>query len=230
MNNKKNVISLIIGYIGTVLSLFLLILLINPIYSLPVLIRMPLLIITYPLLFIVPFIMSLLNKDSFKDYGFSKAKIPLQILLGLIFGIAFSFFFTLLPHMCGLGSWFSSGYTYSEWWQFVYEFAYSILGVALTEELIFRGFFFIRCKKIFTVSENKKQIISPDLAAIIISSVLFGLYHFMQGNIFQVICTSFLGILFCLMRKIKNCTTLSVIITHGVYDALIVVITSCLTK
>lgn len=44
------------------------------------------------------------------------------------------------------------------------------------------------------------------------------------GNIVQIISTGILGAIFCICRvKIKNCTLLSVIIAHGVYDALITV-------
>ena len=59
--------------------------------------------------------------------------------------------------------------------------------------------------------------------AIIISSLLFGLFHIFNGNIIQVFVTALIGFLYCIFReKIKGCTLLSLIITHGVYDALTV--------
>ncbi|HOA32639.1 MAG TPA: CPBP family glutamic-type intramembrane protease, partial [Clostridia bacterium] len=61
------------------------------------------------------------------------------------------------------------------------------------------------------------------------SSLLFGLFHIFNGNIVQVIMTSFLGVLFCLFReKIKGCTLLSLIIAHGSYNAMIVLWVSVL--
>ncbi len=229
MNKKSNILYLIIGYAGVMLSLIILRLLLAAITSCPLLIRMPLLIITYIPLAFAPLILSLFAKDNPKDYGFSSKKIPLQIFWGIFFGVAMSLIFTLFPHLIGLGNWFSSGYMYFEWWQFTFEFFYMILGVGLTEEIIFRGFIFKRFKEIFTFNKDEKCSESiSEICAIIFSSILFGFFHILSGNIFQVLFTAFLGVLFCLMRKVKNCTTLSLILTHGIYDALLVVWTSVL--
>ena len=66
-----------------------------------------------------------------------------------------------------------------------------------------------------------ETLFGSTVGAIIGSSVLFGLFHFMGGNIGQIILTGFMGTIFCLCRvKIKNCTMFSLIIAHGVYDAL----------
>jgi len=65
--------------------------------------------------------------------------------------------------------------------------------------------------------------------AIIISSLLFGLFHIFNGNIIQIFVTAFIGFLYCVFReKIKGCTLLSLIIAHGVYDAMIVLWVSIL--
>ena len=49
------------------------------------------------------------------------------------------------------------------------------------------------------------------------------------GNIFQVFITMLIGLFFCFLRwKIKKCSTLSLIICHGVYDAMITVWASVL--
>ena len=53
--------------------------------------------------------------------------------------------------------------------------------------------------------------------------------HIFSGNIMQLALTTVIGALFCFFRlKIKNCTTLSLIICHGVYDAMISVWASTL--
>ncbi len=79
---------------------------------------------------------------------------------------------------------------------------------------IFRGFLYSKIEKI-----------SSPAAAVILSSVMFGIFHIFSGSIVQVIVTALLGVMFCLCRsKIKHFSTLSVIIAHGVYDALIVVL------
>ena len=50
------------------------------------------------------------------------------------------------------------------------------------------------------------------------------LFHFLGENIVQILLSSIIGAIFCICKvKIKNCTLLSVIIAHGVYDTLITV-------
>ena len=70
-----------------------------------------------------------------------------------------------------------------------------------------------------------------EFLAVILSSVLFGLFHISGGSIIQILITGLLGALWCIFRlKIKNCSTLSLIIMHGVYDGLITVMASLLLK
>lgn len=167
---------------------------------------------------IVPIIIMILNKERLRDMGFSKEKLGLQILVGIIISLGMSFAFTLIPILLGFKDMVGET-TYTKLWQFIYEFAYRILGVALAEEFIFRGFVF---HKLLQIKNSKKY-------AIIISSLLFGLYHIFNGNIIQVFMTSLIGIFFCLCReKIKNCTITSLIVAHGVYDALIIVLVAIL--
>ena len=79
------------------------------------------------------------------------------------------------------------------------------------------------------VYEKIVRICKSDVIAIIGSSVLFGVFHLFGGNIFQMLLTGCIGAFFCFCRlKIKNCSTLSLIIGHGVYDALITVWASIL--
>ncbi|MBD5143894.1 MAG: CPBP family intramembrane metalloprotease, partial [Ruminococcus sp.] len=77
--------------------------------------------------------------------------------------------------------------------------------------------------------EKIKGVFGSEAVAVIGSSILFGLFHILGGDIGQMLVTGFLGILFCLCRKkIKDCSTLSLIIMHGIYDALITVWANCL--
>ena len=94
-----------------------------------------------------------------------------------------------------------------------------IFAVGFAEEFVFRGYIY---KKILNIS-------GKETAAVIVSSVLFGLFHIFRGSIVQVITTAFIGAFFCLCRaKIKGCTIVSLIIAHGIYDALITVWTAVL--
>lgn len=160
----------------------------------------------------------LLSKESFRDIGLIKEKIPRQIGIGILLGLFMSLVLTLIPILLGFKDMVGNK-TYDHTWQFTFEFVYAVLGVALAEELIFRGYIFHKLLKIK----------SSKIFAIIISSLIFGLFHIMNGNIIQVFVTAIIGVIFCQMKeKIKGCTLLSLIFTHGIYNALIVLWVSIL--
>lgn len=218
--NKKIVTQLITGFLGAMLGLvgviafnqYLLM-------GLPVGARMGLMIVTYWIIALIPFLVMLSARDNLTDYGFAREKIGAQVLVGILLGVIMSLVFTLLPTLLGMGDWVDNGHHYQYAWQFAFEFLYCIVAVSLVEEFVFRGFIFAKIKRI---SGSVKT-------AIILSSVLFGLFHLFGGSIIQVIVTGVLGAFFCLCReKIKNCTLLSLILAHGIYDALITVWASVL--
>lgn len=218
--NKKIVTQLIIGFLGAMLGLFGVIAFNQYLLmGLPMGARMVLMIVTYWVIAIIPFSVMLFAWDNLTDYGFVKEKIGAQVLVGILLGVIMSFVLTLLPTLLGMGDWVDNGHHYQYVWQFAYEFLYCIVAVSLVEEFVFRGFIFAKIKRI-SGSAN---------VAIIISSVLFGLFHLLGGSIIQVIVTGVLGMFFCVCReKIKNCTLLSLILAHGIYDALITVWASVL--
>lgn len=218
MDKTKNVIELVIGFLGSMFGLFG----VNAIntfllMSLPIGVRMIVMPTSYWLIAMIPIIMMMISKDKLSDYGFSKEKIGIQILVGIVIGLLMSTILTLIPHLAGFGEYVNNGKQYQYLWQFVFEFAYCIFAIGCVEEFVFRGFIYNKIANIF----NK------DLIAIIGSSVLFGVFHLLSGSIMQMIMTAFIGVFFCSIRnKIKNCTTVSLIIAHGVYDALIAVLTN----
>ncbi len=220
MTNKKEWFNLITGFLGAMLGL-LGVGLFNRfvLMSLPLALRMISMIFVYWLIALVPIILMIVNKDKLSEYGFSKEKIIFQIILGVMIGFAMSFILTLIPHLLGFGEYVDNGKRYEYLWQFIYEFFYFIFAVAFVEEFVFRGF----------VYQKIKSLGQKDAIAIIGSSVLFGAFHLLGGNVIQVVMTAFIGAFFCFCRlKIKNCTTLSLIIAHGIYDAMITVFASVL--
>lgn len=220
MSKKKEWIYLIVGFLGAVLGL-LGVVLFNQfvLMSLPLELRMISMIFIYWLIALIPIIIMFVNKDKFVEYGFSKEKLIFQIIVGVIIGIAMSFILTLIPHLFGFGEFVDNGKRYEYIWQFVYEFFYCIFAVGFVEEFVFRGF----------VYQKIKSIGQKDIIAIIGSSILFGAFHLFSGNIIQMLMTAFIGAFFCFCRlKVKNCSTLSLIIGHGIYDALITVFASIL--
>jgi len=220
MSKKKECICLIVGFFGAILGLYGVVSFNQfVLMSLPLGLRMISMIFVYWLIALIPIIVVFVNKDKLVDYGFSKDKMKFQIIVGVFIGIAMSVILTLIPHLFGFGEYVDSGKRYQFLWQFIYEFFYCIFAVGFVEEFVFRGFVY---KKIKNISQK-------DMIAIIASSMLFGLFHLFSGNIIQMLMTACIGVFFCFCRlKVKNCSTLSLIIAHGVYDALITVLASVL--
>lgn len=215
MAKKKEWVNLIIGFIGSMLGLIVLnVFNRNILMLLPLPARMITMVITYWLIALVPIILMTANKEKPSDYGFTAEKLGEQIIVGVLIGAAMSLVLTVVPHLLGFGEYVSSGKNYTRLWQFIYEFVYCIFAVSYAEEFVFRGFMY---NKILDIS-------GKETAAVIVSSVLFGLFHIFGGSIVQVIMTAFIGAFFCLCReKVKGCTIVSLIIAHGIYDALITV-------
>ncbi len=181
--------------------------------------RMIFMIVMYWIIALVPIIFCVKNKEKLACLGFSKDKILKQVLIGVVIGCIMSIFITLIPILIfGKENTYSS-YNFKYIWQYLYQFIYLLVGVALTEEFIFRGY----------LLKNIKDICKNSIVPIIITSFLFGLFHIFNGNIVQVVMTSFIGAIFVICReKIKDCSLLSLIIAHGLYDWLIVLFTSIL--
>ncbi|MGN0278559.1 MAG: CPBP family intramembrane glutamic endopeptidase [Lachnospiraceae bacterium] len=220
MSKKKEGICLIVGLLGVALGLYGVVAFNQCVLmSLPLGIRMISMLFIYWLIALIPIIIMLVNKDNLVNYGFSKDKIISQIIVGVLIGIAMSILLTLIPHLFGFGEYVDNGKRYKYLWQFIYEFFYCIFAIGLVEEFVFRGFVY---KKVKSISQK-------DIIAIIGSSVLFGVIHLFSGNIIQMLMTVCIGVFFCFCRlKVKNCSTLSLIISHGIYDTLITVWASTL--
>lgn len=220
MSKRKEWICLIVGFLGAMLGLYGVVAFNQfVLMSLPLGLRMVSTVFVNWLIALIPAIVMLVNKDKLADYGFRTDKKELQVITGVLIGVAMSLVLTLIPHLLGLGGYVDTGKRYKYLWQFVFEFFYCIVAVGFVEEFVFRGF----------VYEKIKAISQKDLTAMIGSSVLFGAFHLFSGNILQMILTACIGAFFCFCRsKIKNCSTLSLMIGHGVYDALITVWASAL--
>jgi len=175
--------------------------------------RMVLMILGQWILFLVPGILMWRNRERIADFGFRRNNIFQQIVTGIVLALIMSLVLTVIPILLGFEE-MVSGSQYTKLWQFLYEFGYTIIGVALVEELIFRGYIF---NKLLELKDNR-------MFAILASSVIFGFFHIFNGNLIQVLVTTIIGIIYCVLReKVPSCTTLSLIVLHGVYDALITV-------
>lgn len=215
MNKKNLVIESILGITWSMAALWGVVCFNRYILmSLPLLMRMGLSIVLYLCMAVGPLLIMILARDTWSDYLFSKEKIGAQILVGIGIGVVMSLVLTLPLFLTGHGEWSNNGKYYQFGWQFLYEIVYCVGTVALTEEFIFRGFLY---RKLQAASGSH-------WVAILVSSVAFGLFHIFSGSLVQVVMTSLIGLALCLVRrKVKNCTTLSLIIGHGLYDFLITV-------
>jgi len=210
---KKELFLLILAVCGVFVTLFCVVLFNNYLLmTLPLPLRAVLMVATQWLLFLVPGFLMLARKERMQDFGFTKNALGKQIMIGLSIAFVMSVFLTVIPILLGFQQMVGST-NYTRAWQFAYEFLYKICGVALVEELIFRGYIF---NKLMIIKNNK-------CLAIIVSSILFGLFHVFNGNLMQILITALIGVIYCLCReKIKNCTILSLIVAHGIYGALII--------
>lgn len=208
-------ITLTAAVVGVFLSLYVVNLFNrNILTSIPLLVRMPIMIMSQWLILLVPLILMKRNHEKLSDFFISEIKPWRQIVKGIMLAMAMSAVLILIPLLLGFKDMVGST-SYTKPWQFVFQFVYSIIGVALAEELVFRGYIF---EKILVTGRSR-------MTAIIGSSVLFGFFHVFSGDVLQIVMTFFMGILFCLFReKIKSCTLLSLIIAHGLYDGMIVLL------
>lgn len=217
---KKHITQIGVGFLGTLAVLYGVVSFNRFVLgSLPIWLRMIAMLTLYLLIAVVPFVLMRMSGDKLRDYGFRREAPARQCLIGLALGLAMAAVLVLPWYLLGHGDAWDNGHHYTHGWQFVYEFFYCILGVGLTEEFIFRGFFY----------RKFQQCRDSDWFAIFCSSALFGLFHLFSGSLLQVLLTTAIGVLFCVLRRyIKGCTTLSLVIAHGVYDAMITVFASTL--
>lgn len=99
---------------------------------------------------------------------------------------------------------------------FIRNAIFYILFVGPVEEFIFRIYVQETLQNLFT----KHKWLAPLLAAL-----LFGLWHFLNGSLMQVIFTFLIGLVFGYTRYFsKSCTYITLSLSHGCYDFFNVVV------
>ncbi len=156
------------------------------------------------------------GKTTLRDLGFAKEKKLHQILLGIVAGVILAAamtgileLFSVLNYLMGTGNLAVLA--------FLIKGVTDILTVGLVEEMVFRGYIF---RKLLDVKDSR-------ICAVIVSSLLFGLSHFINlpnsgitMTLIQVGMTTLLGFIFSLSReKLKYFNMLTLIIFHAIYDA-----------
>lgn len=137
-----------------------------------------------------------------------------QYLIGAGIAVVLSLCVGLLPAVCG-NSFIGEHMDYKSW-ILVLDFWYFLFIIAPTEELIFRVYI---QDTIISILPKYKWI------AVIISALLFGLWHWINGFFIQVLFTFGFGLIWGFAKYcIKNCKYLGLSLSHGLYDFFNIVI------
>lgn len=103
-----------------------------------------------------------------------------------------------------------------------YYALFYIVFVGPVEELIFRGY----VQELFVEILPKNKWLGAVIAA-----AVFGLWHLVNGSIFQVLFAFLIGSVFGLTKYFfKNCTLISEALGHGLYDFMNIIIRIVLIK
>ena len=145
----------------------------------------------------------------------TKNRLWLQILIGVAFAAVLCFLMGIVPILCGTS--IIGSHTEPSAGFLAISAVQDILFVGVCEEIVFRGY----VQNQFEVWLKKCKWLAPLIAA-----VLFGLWHIINGSLIQVLFTTLIGCVLGYSKYfIKDCTLLTVVIAHGLYDFSLVLLT-----
>ena len=162
---------------------------------------------------LVPFCFMRIEHITLKDIGINTTRVSTQIAIGMVIGSMEALAIVGMTVLLGFREQLGKP-MYDDGWLYALHFFYTIFAVGVFEELFFRGYMY---KKLLDLASGK-------WFAIIISSLIFGVCHFIgYENYMQavprVLLTTATGVVYCILReKIKGCTLISLIFMHGIYD------------
>lgn len=215
MEKKKQILELVVVLIGVFLIVMAFIMFLPYVAASNMAIPFKMLYELSPFILMVALaiLVPKLNKRPIRaSLGLDKGCIGKQFVIGLIiFSITISFI--IIPLLFGVDKNNVLSFKARNPIILLYYIVKSIIFVGIGEELVFRGYIY----------ERLKEITASGTSAVIISSIIFGIWHYPIGqNIMQVIMASLLGSLYGFARlKVKNASTLATGIGHGLHDAAI---------
>ena len=145
----------------------------------------------------------------------TKNRLWLQILIGVAFAAVLCFLMGIVPILCGTS--IIGSHTEPSAGFLAISAVQDILFVGVCEEIVFRGY----VQNQIEVWLKKCKWLAPLIAA-----VLFGLWHIINGSLIQVLFTTLIGCVLGYSKYfIKDCTLLTVVIAHGLYDFSLLLLT-----
>ena len=137
-----------------------------------------------------------------------------QYALGVALAVILSLCIAVIPSLFGL--YLVGEGTAVSLTELLYDFFFYLLVIGPVEELMFR----VYLQELFMDFLPQKKWLG-----VVLASLLFGLYHWINGNLMQVIFTFGIGLYFGFAKyKLKNCGYTAVALGHGLYDFLNTVI------
>lgn len=172
----------------------------------------------YVLLLGIPFIMCKIMKNPIGTLGFKKEKLAKQVFTGVGVFVMLDLVFTIAVLVLGDNKGILLPAKENRIGIIIYSVVFDMICAGMGEETLFRGYFM----------ERFRTLTNSDIWTVAIPALMFGIWHFPNGQDFlQVIITALIGAVFGLARlKIKNASTLSVGISHGLHDVYILIL-SC---
>lgn len=173
----------------------------------------------YILLVGMPFIVCKIMKSSIGTLGFKKSELIKQVLIGVGIFVVITFFLTIAVFALGGNKGILLSTKKNGIGIIIYYIVFDMLFVGMGEETLFRGYFM----------ERFRTLTDSGIWSVVITAVMFGIWHFPNGQDFlQVILATLIGGIYGLaMLKIKNCSTVSLGIAHGLHDVYILIL-SCI--
>jgi uncharacterized protein len=177
--------------------------------------------LAYVLLLGIPFILCKVMKNPIGTLGFKKEKLVKQVFIGVGVFVMLDLIITIAVLALGDNKGILLPAKENRIGIIIYSVVFDMVCAGMGEETLFRGYFM----------ERFRTLTNSGIGAVVIPALMFGIWHFPNSQDFlQVILTALIGLLFGLVRlKIKNASTLSVGISHGLHDVYILILSCALS-
>lgn len=146
----------------------------------------------------------------------TKRRLWLQILIGFGLAAVLCLIFRIIPILCGYNV--PGSYKDMSLPEIIFNSVKLIIFIGFGEEIFFRGYI----QNQFEIWLKKFKWLAP-----LITAILFGAVHFINGTLNNVVAAALCGCIFGYAKYfIKDCSLLSVAIGHGFYDFSLMFFTS----